>query len=127
MDFLEWMYDILWLSFLGKDYASSKEAEHILEEENAKNCMRKLTLHNICFLDRFTCEYEKHFYNISDVSEGIIWILDIAYEDGYNLVEETYPDHDIVFLYTENYDTESTETETSSDSDDSSDEDLSHF
>ncbi|KAI3758281.1 hypothetical protein L6452_05839 [Arctium lappa] len=127
MDFIEWMYDILWLSFLGKDYASSKEAEHILEEENAKNCMRKLTLHNICFLDIFTCEYEKHFYNISDVSEGIIWILDIAYEDGYNLVEETYPDHDIVFLYTENYDTESTETETSSDSDDSSDEDLSHF
>ncbi|KAI3702108.1 hypothetical protein L6452_27798 [Arctium lappa] len=111
----------------GKDYASSKEAEQILEEENAKNCMRKLTLHNICFLDKFTCEYEKHFYNISDVSEGMTWILEIAYEDGYNPVEETFPDHDIVFLFTENYDNESTETETSSDSGDSSDKDLSHF
>nr|BCW03860.1 capsid protein [Cauliflower mosaic virus] len=52
----------MYTMFLGLDYNNNQVAEKTKEKEQAKARLLKLQLCDICYLEEFTCDYEKHMY-----------------------------------------------------------------
>ena len=61
-DIIEQVIDAMYTMFLGLNYSDNKVAEKIEEQEKAKIRMTKLQLCDICYLEEFTCDYEKNMY-----------------------------------------------------------------
>ena len=61
-DIIEQVIDAMYTMFLGLNYSDNKVAEKIEEQEKAKIRMTKLQLCDICYLEDFTCDYEKNMY-----------------------------------------------------------------
>nr|BAO53546.1 capsid protein [Cauliflower mosaic virus] len=61
-DIIEQVINAMYTMFLGLNYSDNKVAEKIEEQEKAKIRMTKLQLCDICYLEEFTCDYEKNMY-----------------------------------------------------------------
>jgi hypothetical protein len=74
-DFLQNVVNMLYLCFLGTNYLNDGENQTRLKQEKARARLTKLQICDLCFLDQFTCDYEKNLFSIPN-EEWIGYIED---------------------------------------------------
>ena len=66
--------NVIYTTFLGLDYVSNKDKTLSEKINIARIAMTKIQLHDISLLDKYTCIYESHLYEIPDRNEYSQWI-----------------------------------------------------
>jgi len=73
IDTFDTIIKALYVMFLGLDYINNQETENQKEIEKARQILTKAQLCDICYLDDFTCVFEKNIYKL-DTGEYHSWI-----------------------------------------------------
>jgi hypothetical protein len=63
-DFLQNVVNLFYSVFLGTNYLNDGENQIRIEQENSRLRLTRLQICDLCELDAFTCDYEKHLFNI---------------------------------------------------------------
>ena len=63
-DFLKNVVNLSYSVFLGTNYLNDGENQIRIEQEESRQRLTRLQICDLCELDAFTCDYEKHLFNI---------------------------------------------------------------
>jgi hypothetical protein len=63
-DFLQNVVNLLYSVFIGINYLTDSANQVRIEQENSRLRLTRLQICDLCELDSFTCDYEKHLFNL---------------------------------------------------------------
>ena len=63
-DFLQNVVNLFYIVFLGTNYLNDGENQIRIEQEESRQRLTRIQICDLCELDAFTCDYEKHLFSI---------------------------------------------------------------